>query len=116
MFLSTGCPGRYPLSLPVPFARHCQHQVAWYDTIPLLSYFLLRGQCRVCNARISIRYPWLNWFSAAGCGNGVGYRNFHRGTLHPAYLGFLILAPVVIPISMIDLQYQKIPNEITIPC
>jgi leader peptidase (prepilin peptidase)/N-methyltransferase len=35
----------------------CGKLIAWYDNIPLLSYFLLRGKCRHCGQRISWQYP-----------------------------------------------------------
>jgi len=35
----------------------CKHQLAWFDNIPLLSYFLLGKKCRYCKASISIIYP-----------------------------------------------------------
>lgn len=35
----------------------CSASLRWYDNIPLLSWVLLRGRCRDCNARISWRYP-----------------------------------------------------------
>jgi hypothetical protein len=31
--------------------------ISWYDNIPVISWILLRGRCRGCNAPISIRYP-----------------------------------------------------------
>ncbi len=36
---------------------HCQHQLAWYDNIPLLSYIWLRGKCRYCGAKIPLQHP-----------------------------------------------------------
>ncbi len=37
---------------------HCRHQLAWFDNIPLFSFFiLLRGKCRYCRAPISWQYP-----------------------------------------------------------
>jgi len=35
----------------------CGHVLGFADLIPLLSYFLLKGRCRYCKGRISIRYP-----------------------------------------------------------
>ncbi len=37
--------------------RDCQAMIHWYDNIPLLSFILLRGKCRQCQATISIQYP-----------------------------------------------------------
>jgi leader peptidase (prepilin peptidase) / N-methyltransferase len=38
------------------FCPKCQHDLAWYDNVPILSYLLLLGRCRHCKARIPIRY------------------------------------------------------------
>ena len=36
---------------------HCRKQIAWYDNVPLLSYFWLGGKCRYCRGQISISHP-----------------------------------------------------------
>ncbi|EKE02487.1 MAG: Peptidase A24A protein [uncultured bacterium] len=36
---------------------NCKKSIAWYDNIPVLSYFLLRAKCRNCKESISIQYP-----------------------------------------------------------
>ena len=54
------------LGVPVLLER----SLAWYDNIPLLSYVLLRGRCRHCDAPISLRYPAVEAITAlliAGC-------------------------------------------------
>lgn len=38
------------------YCPKCKHQIAWYDNIPLISYLVLRGKCRNCKEKISIRY------------------------------------------------------------
>jgi leader peptidase (prepilin peptidase)/N-methyltransferase len=35
----------------------CGKMIAWYDNIPVVSWLLLRGRCRNCQAGISIQYP-----------------------------------------------------------
>ena len=35
----------------------CGNVIKWYDLIPILSYILLRGKCRFCNAKLSVQYP-----------------------------------------------------------
>jgi leader peptidase (prepilin peptidase)/N-methyltransferase len=42
----------------------CRHPIRLYDNIPVLSWFLLRGRCRDCQARISPRYPIVEAVSA----------------------------------------------------
>ncbi|MEK7510306.1 MAG: prepilin peptidase [Patescibacteria group bacterium] len=39
------------------YCPHCKHQLSWRDLIPLLSFILLRGQCRYCHLKISWQYP-----------------------------------------------------------
>ncbi len=55
------CIFRWPRDLSVVSPRsrcaRCEHPIAWYDNIPLLSYVLLRGRCRYCALPISLRYP-----------------------------------------------------------
>ena len=33
----------------------CLRPIRWFDNIPLVSYWLLRGRCRHCGARIALR-------------------------------------------------------------
>lgn len=42
----------------------CRHPIRLHDNIPVLSWFLLRGRCRDCQARISPRYPVIETVSA----------------------------------------------------
>lgn len=38
------------------FCPNCRGKIAWYDNIPLLSFFVLRRRCRHCGTPISARY------------------------------------------------------------
>lgn len=31
---------------------HCKHILSWYELIPVLSYILQRGKCRICKKNI----------------------------------------------------------------
>jgi leader peptidase (prepilin peptidase) / N-methyltransferase len=49
----------------------CQHPIRWYDNIPLVSFLVLHGRCRVCRAKIPFRYPLVElaagtWFVLTG--------------------------------------------------
>lgn len=43
----------------------CKHPIRWHDNLPVVSWFLLRGRCRDCAARISFRYPAVEAITAA---------------------------------------------------
>ena len=35
----------------------CGRVLRWYDLVPVLSFFFLRGRCRFCKSKISVQYP-----------------------------------------------------------
>lgn len=42
----------------------CKHRLAWYDLIPIASFFMLRGKCRYCKRPISWIYPLVELVTA----------------------------------------------------
>ena len=55
------CIFRLPRDLSVvtparSFCPECEKTIAWYDNIPVVSYFVLGARCRHCKARIPVRY------------------------------------------------------------
>ena len=63
------CIYRWPLELSVVRPRShcpaCEKTIAWYDNVPVVSYAILGGRCRHCQARISLRYPVVELSAAA---------------------------------------------------
>lgn len=49
---------------PRSFCTECGAQIAWYDNIPVLSFFMLRGRCRGCTKSIAVRYPVVEFLTA----------------------------------------------------
>jgi leader peptidase (prepilin peptidase)/N-methyltransferase len=108
------CIHRLPIGESVVFpASHCpqcQQQIQPYDNIPILSYLVLRGRCRRCAARISVRYPFVEALTgfgamAAVCALGL--------TAH-ALLAFAFLCALIV-ITFVDVDYQIIPDAISLP-
>ncbi|MEX2608118.1 MAG: prepilin peptidase [Kiritimatiellia bacterium] len=44
------------VSWPGSHCFACKKSIAWYDNLPVLSWFILRGKCRNCGESFSIRY------------------------------------------------------------
>jgi leader peptidase (prepilin peptidase) / N-methyltransferase len=42
---------------------NCFQRVRWYDNVPLLSYWVLRGRCRTCGVAFSMRYFLIELFT-----------------------------------------------------
>ena len=43
----------------------CSAPIAWYDSIPLASYVVLRGKCRICGTKIGLVYPAVDKYEVA---------------------------------------------------
>jgi leader peptidase (prepilin peptidase) / N-methyltransferase len=103
-------PRKESLSHPPSRCPSCGAPVKPYDNIPVLSWLLLRGRCRNCKAPISWRYPLVE----AGTGLLCALVVVAKGADEDAILG-LVLVLLLVPITLIDLDYQIIPNKITYP-
>jgi len=100
----------------VPFLKgrsvcpHCNAQLKWYHNIPVLSFALLGGRCAFCRGRISYRYP------AVEIINALFYVYFYWQFGFSLNFGiFAFLASVLLVIFFIDLDFQMIPDIITLP-
>jgi leader peptidase (prepilin peptidase) / N-methyltransferase len=87
----------------------CAHPIRWYDNIPLLSYILLRGRCRDCQARISPLYPLVESLTAA-----VFLLDFHFYGLTPEFLKNAVFALLIIVLIFTDFYERRIPHPITL--
>ncbi len=133
------CIYRIPMEKSVlwPGSRcgHCLQPIRWYDNIPLLSYWFLRGRCRSCGSRFSMRYFWIELLTGL-CFAGLFYleviQNVHQFpalrdelanmqriwfpsvtafaifTHHALLVCFLIVA------SFTDFDHREIPLSVTI--
>ena len=50
---------------PGSFCPKCKTPIRWYDNIPVISWFILRGRCRFCHEPFSFRYPAIEAIVAA---------------------------------------------------
>src|SRR5947209_8526053 len=56
---------RYNLMVPRSACPACAHPIAALENVPLVSYLVLRGKCAACHTGISLRYPFVEAFTAA---------------------------------------------------
>lgn len=103
-------PRRQSLILPASHCGSCQTPIKPYDNVPLLSWLLLRGRCRSCNARISVRHPLVELATAALCA-GVFLA---KPSTAAVALG-IALVLLLVPLALIDLEHKILPNAITLP-
>jgi leader peptidase (prepilin peptidase)/N-methyltransferase len=103
-------PKHQSIILPASHCPKCQHQLAIYDNIPVLSYLILAGRCRYCKQKISFLYPLIEISSSVIVVVSLYY--FGLGIKFVATSFFLL---VLLVISAIDLQHKIIPNLIILP-
>lgn len=87
----------------------CEKPIRFYDNIPILSYILLKGKCRDCGSKISIRYPLVEILT--GLFFLILYRQFGFSF---ELIVFIIFLSLLIVISLIDLDFQIIPDVLSI--
>jgi leader peptidase (prepilin peptidase)/N-methyltransferase len=88
----------------------CGTLIAFYDNIPIFSYIALRGKCRHCAARISLRYPVIECISGIfAVGVFLKY-----GLSFEALIYFTFIA-TLLAITFIDIDHQIIPDVISLP-
>ncbi len=107
------CIYRWPRDLSVVRPRShcpkCEKLIAWYDNIPLLSYALLRGRCRHCHGRISIRYPVVELFT------GALFFYFVREFGTTALAAKLcVFSAALLALAFSDLEERILPDELTL--
>ena len=86
----------------------CGKPVAWYDNIPILSWFILRGRARCCGRPFSFRYPSIELLTAVLC--ALSWRLFPAGQA----AGGMVLVLLVLGSTFIDLDHMIIPDVFSI--
>jgi leader peptidase (prepilin peptidase) / N-methyltransferase len=102
-------PRRESLSRPRSRCPRCETPIKPYDNVPVLSWLTLRGRCRACGTRISVRYPLVEAGTALLCALVVMAKGFDEDAL----LG-LAMVLLLVPVALIDLDTQIIPNKLMI--
>lgn len=107
------CVARWPAELSVvsPPSRcpTCQHQIRWYENVPILGWLRLGGKCAGCRGAISPQYPMIELLVALGWLATVW-------TLGPTFeaLRIAVVGTILLGIALTDLQHYLIPDGFTL--
>ena len=94
---------------PPSYCPKCKHPLKPRDLIPVLSYILLRGRCRYCKEKISIRYPLVEIITSI-----IILLLYSKYGLTGRFLTYTILGSILIIISFIDIDKQIIPDILVV--
>ncbi len=88
----------------------CQKKIKFYDNVPLLSYLLLKGKCRYCQARISLFYPLVEFLTPVCL-----LLLYSQHSLSLFFFVSVLFVSALIVLGFIDFFHQILPDEITLP-
>ena len=87
---------------------YCNHQLSWYDNIPVISWVIFRGRCRYCAQPISILYPLIEILTA---GIMTCLDHICSSSFIPAY--FILFSALIVTIRS-DLETMLISQYMTL--
>ncbi|GAB3093023.1 prepilin peptidase [Aestuariicella hydrocarbonica] len=102
--------GTYNLLKPDSHCPKCKTPIKPWQNIPILSFLLLKGKCNQCSEPISARYPLVELVT----GLLSGYIAFSLGYSAVA-IAALLLTWTLIALTMIDVDHQLLPDNLTLP-
>ena len=108
------CIHRLPLQKSLVFPGSacpvCSKYIRFYDNIPLISYVMLKGRCRYCDAFISPRYLLVELLTGLfAIGVFIKF-----GITLTALIYFAFIAALLV-VAFIDITHRIIPDVITLP-
>lgn len=101
-------PKKLSVVKPASACPSCGNTLNAFDLFPVLSWLLLRGKCRVCKKKISLRYSLVELI----CGILFASMAVYSPTLTAVPLS--VFAFVLLTISFIDADTQEIPDGLVI--
>lgn len=101
----------------------CVEPLAWFDVIPVVSYFALRGRCRHCSTAIEWQYPAVELAMgllfavfAARLVLGVNVPPFvSTGELPLLFLRDALVSAFLVVIFLYDYRFSRIPDRFSLP-
>lgn len=94
---------------PGSHCYQCKKPILWYDNIPIFTWFVLRGKCRNCGAKFSLRYPFVEFLTGL-----LFLLSFHFIGYKWFLLEVLIYQFGIVVCSFIDFDHMILPDEFTI--
>ena len=96
----------------------CQNKLCWYELIPLISFFTLKGRCRNCKAKISIQYPIVELISGlVFAGLFLKFQDiFYINTFvfSVSYAYYAVMFSLLLVIAVYDFKHKIIPDTLSL--
>lgn len=96
---------------PRSHCPNCSYAIPWFLNVPILTWLSLRGKCKNCGERISVRYVLVEIFT--GLTFATAWWIIAPRSVGLAIAYCVILAAFIVA-TLIDLEHFIIPDEITL--
>ena len=87
----------------------CGAPIAWYDNIPILSWFILRGKARCCGRPFSFRYPAVETLVGL-----LFLFSWLCAPTVPVALSWMLLSSILVCATFIDIDTMTIPDRFSV--
>lgn len=94
---------------PGSHCTSCNTALKVLNLIPVLSYIIIKGRCRYCRNKISLRYSIIELLTA-----GIFVLLFERYQLSVYFIASVFIASILIAVFFIDMEHQIIPNGLVL--
>ena len=111
---------RLPLNKSIVYPNSscpkCNTKIKWFDNLPIISWFLLRGKCRTCKTRIAFSYPIIELFTGL-----LVFLNLYAQpeiySQQPTYITIFlgsIFSVILFTLALFDFKYFWLPQSLTL--
>lgn len=98
-----------PINLITPrsFCPTCNKMIPFWHNIPLVSYLILKGRCKICRQTISLRYPFVESSCLILSLAAASFFGFNFTLIFALLFIWLIIC-----LSFIDIEHQMLPDSL----
>jgi len=95
---------------PPSHCPHCSAPIQPRDNVPLLSYLILRGECRSCHGNISWRYPAVELANAC-----LWLACFLQFGMSTQAVAMAVLCFIALGLAVMDAETMLLPDAFVLP-
>ena len=107
--LGVRIPNNQSIIYPNSHCPKCNHELKWYELIPIFSFLFLKGKCKNCQEQISWLYP----FNELVCGLLFFISYYSYGFSFELIIALTLSSLLVLVIAS-DMTYMIIPDRFTV--
>jgi leader peptidase (prepilin peptidase)/N-methyltransferase len=102
-------PREESISFPPSHCTSCGYKLKFFDLVPIISYMALKGRCRKCGEKISIKYPFVEIV------HGILYLGLYLKFGYTVeFFKYALLISLLLVIGIIDLNTKYVYRSTTI--